>query len=252
MRYLLFLFLLGQRIFAADCDRFVALHYITSANNQGVVSAYQAFASTGVTARVYPLPIMLKNLHITDDLVREWAVQNIKVVSIGESYSPLLPYLLNHGVAAKAVDLWYHSGSLPDTFMGRAMKEYQAKYSDHLIPGSILDIPLQDNSVKVVIVHMLLNNFQNPEARNKAISEILRVLEPGGVALIADFSGYIYQKAEREFAESLGAYTIEADVKVIDWDPKMHGEYGPDLQNAEVKRAALRFFAFQKNSERLR
>ena len=56
--------------------------------------------------------------------------------------------------------------------------------------GSIYELPFSDSSFDVVFAHAIFEHISSPD---KALSEILRVLEPGGVAAIRspDWGGFI-------------------------------------------------------------
>ncbi len=49
------------------------------------------------------------------------------------------------------------------------------------------DMPLADGSFNYVLSNLCIHNIPTKEGRTKAIQEIVRVLKPGGVALISDF-----------------------------------------------------------------
>ena len=251
MRFLLVFSLILTAVIAPfswanSCKNALDFSMQIAADKAGVVTLTSA--NVEVKARVYPLQQMLAHLRIDEAMIRDWSQRQLKVASIGESYSPLLPHLLNQGVAAQGVDLWYHTQALPDSFMGRQMKAYQEKYANHLVAASITErLPYEDNSLDVVVMHMLMNNFKDLKMREKIINEISRVLKKDGVAIIADFSGYVFQKEDAAFALNAGNKVLAADVNVVDYDPNIHGaEYGPDLQGRDKIRVAFRYMKFQK------
>ncbi len=57
------------------------------------------------------------------------------------------------------------------------------------------NIPIEDNYFDYVVSNLCIHNISDREGRAKACSEIMRVLKPGGVALISDFTH------TREYAE---------------------------------------------------
>jgi SAM-dependent methyltransferase len=136
----------------------------------------------------HPLDLVMKDLSLSDEWLRVHAGQT--VVSLGEGTSGLVPHLLNRGLDAYGIDIWYDAVSkisdLAPMFPHSIGKLYQ--YSSHhttrLIEGSASDIPLKDNSVDVIVSHMLINNLGSSFQKNRMLAEIVRVLKPGGEARI--------------------------------------------------------------------
>ena len=58
--------------------------------------------------------------------------------------------------------------------------------------GSIYDLPFPDSSFDVVFAHAIFEHISSPD---KALAEILRVLEPGGIVAIRspDWGGFIVE-----------------------------------------------------------
>ena len=50
-----------------------------------------------------------------------------------------------------------------------------------------MNMSFADDSFDVILSNMCIHNIYNKEGREKACEEIVRVLKPGGTALIADF-----------------------------------------------------------------
>ena len=132
---------------------------------------------------VFPDHIVLADLNLTQaDLASRFKGKS--VVSVGEGVSGLLPLLLQNGVSARGLDLWYGSDNFPSNFSGKLMREYKEKYHDFLIPGDAQNMPFESGSVDVVLSHLLLNNIENIEIQKKILSEIIRVLKVSGEARI--------------------------------------------------------------------
>ena len=137
----------------------------------------------GKTARVYPLEFTLKNLGLPQNGDYS-GVGNIALV--GEGFGLLLPHILQTNDAVIAIDLWYgETGFLSNNEMSLNMMRYIENYGPYLAPGSATNLPLKDQSQKLVLSHMLLLNLGNFESQYYAVNEATRVLAPGGKAVFA-------------------------------------------------------------------
>jgi arsenite methyltransferase len=58
-------------------------------------------------------------------------------------------------------------------------------------------MPFPDNSFDVILSNLCLHNLYDQPTRQRAIEQIVRVLKPGGIALISDY------KRTAEYAEEL-------------------------------------------------
>lgn len=129
--------------------------------------------------------VLYKTVDIVDSLMIEpyhlikWRANGAKTLSLGEGFSGLVPFLLSQGVEVKGLDLWYHAlEDLPaQNNTVRLMREYTRNYGKHLIQGSASEIPLEDNSVDVILSHQLLNNLDQRTSR-EVINEAIRVIRP--------------------------------------------------------------------------
>jgi len=90
-----------------------------------------------------------------------------------------------------ALDVWSArdlTGNTPDALRANAVAEGVAGRI-HVLDADARTIPLDDESVDVVLSVFCLHNIEPASERETALAEIVRVLAPGGVALIADFPG---------------------------------------------------------------
>ena len=71
-----------------------------------------------------------------------------------------------------------------------------------VLDGDATSLQFSDDSFEVVLSNLCIHNIPSREAREKACHEIVRVLKPGGVALISDF---IHTAAYAEVFRSTGA-----------------------------------------------
>src|SRR5437667_12711903 len=64
--------------------------------------------------------------------------------------------------------------------------------------GNVESMPLQDSSVDVVVGNMVLHHCPHPEI---AISEMSRVLKPGGRIAVSDLQEHGYERLRKEHAD---------------------------------------------------
>ena len=123
----------------------------------------------------------------------EWLLKANKlqgrVLSIAEGTSGLVPFLNRSfgGKKAYGLDLCYGQkcDKSIDAGFREMLSQYQKRYKLQkdggiLIPGDASELPLQDSTYDVVLMHKLLNNISSAEVRQRMISEAFRVLRPGG------------------------------------------------------------------------
>ena len=89
---------------------------------------------------------------------------------------------------AVGVDLWRsadQSGNSAETTRRNAIAEGVADRVE-LHTGNMTALPFEDNSFDVVVSSLAIHNIRGRAGREKAISEAVRVLRPGGRLMIAD------------------------------------------------------------------
>jgi SAM-dependent methyltransferase len=118
----------------------------------------------------YPVEMVTENLGF--DATTLFGLQGAKVLSVGEGTSCLLPFLLDRGIDARGLDTVYHSDDSAERHPG--LVAYVKKYGDRLIKGDGRHIPLADNSVDVVVSHMVVNNVSF-EDQTAMVKEAMRV-----------------------------------------------------------------------------
>lgn len=150
---------------------------------------------------LYPVPVVLKNLGLDEAAVA--GLKGKKVLSVGEGYSGLLPYLRSKGVEAKGLDLWYGEKEFPQHATGRAMEKYRGENSGHLIPGSALHMPVANGSYDEVVSHMLVNNL--PEEQNLGyFREALRAVKLNGKVVTGGLEDWQLQRFKKLLREEHG------------------------------------------------
>ena len=89
---------------------------------------------------------------------------------------------------AVGVDLWQsadQSGNAAEATRRNAIAEGVADRVE-LHTGDMTALPFEDNSFDVVVSSLAIHNIRGSAGREKAISEAVRVLRPGGRLMIAD------------------------------------------------------------------
>lgn len=148
----------------------------------------------------HTLEDILQNLHLDRRLE---GFRGKSVLSVGEGYSDLLPFLLSKGISASAADSAYpqrnqslgqYETGLPTLpartqvqnrpapileNISRRQKEellqFVKKYRDRLIHASTPRLPLADASFDIVLSHRLLNNVVEIEEVLNFLREWIRV-----------------------------------------------------------------------------
>jgi len=95
----------------------------------------------------------------------------------GAGSGEFLRRCLQSGFAKKVIALEYDAGNY-----GRLEGNLGSDSRARLIRGSLLEIPLEDASVDTVMSTQVIEHIQDHE---KAASELVRILKPGGHALIS-------------------------------------------------------------------
>jgi ubiquinone/menaquinone biosynthesis C-methylase UbiE len=89
---------------------------------------------------------------------------------------------------AVGVDLWRtidQSGNSVEATQRNAVAEGVADRVE-LRTGDMMALPLEDNSFDLVLSSLAIHNISGRAGREKAISEAVRVLRPGGRLMIVD------------------------------------------------------------------
>ncbi|NGQ94768.1 class I SAM-dependent methyltransferase [Brevibacillus sp. SYP-B805] len=132
-----------------------------------------------------------------------------KVLDVGCGRGLVLNAAAHRLTTGKAVgiDIWNRqdqSGNDPDAMLANARMEGVAERVE-IVDGDARSMPFADSAFDVVVSSLALHNIPGSEERYRALSEILRVLKPGGRFAILDFQHV------REYAEAfarLGAVEV--------------------------------------------
>src|SRR5689334_14017570 len=99
---------------------------------------------------------------------------------------------------AVGVDLWRtvdQSGNSAEATRRNAVAEGVADRVE-VHTGDMTALPFEDNSFDVVLSSMAIHNISGSAGRQKAISEAVRVLRPGGRLMILDVRGSRHYQAQ--------------------------------------------------------
>lgn len=107
--------------------------------------------------------------------------------------------LTNSGKAV-GVDIWNRgdqTGNSPSATLENARREGVADKVE-VRNGDARELPFPDSTFDMVISSLAIHNIKDQNGRDKAISEIVRILKPGGKAAIYDIKG------TKRYAEKFG------------------------------------------------
>ncbi|MBS1785624.1 MAG: class I SAM-dependent methyltransferase [Acidobacteria bacterium] len=93
------------------------------------------------------------------------------------------------GGRAVGLDIWNQedlSGNGPEATRTNLEAEGASDRAE-LVDGNAMAMPFPDGSFEVVVSSLCLHNLYQAQDRAKALAEIVRVLKPGGRAVIQDF-----------------------------------------------------------------
>ena len=122
-----------------------------------------------------------------------------RILDLGCGRGAVLLMAAQHLTTGRAVgvDLWRNadqSGNSAEATQRNALAEGVADRVE-LHTGDMTALPFEDNSFDVVVSSLAVHNISGSAGREKAISEAVRVLRPGGRLLIADIRGTLHHQA---------------------------------------------------------
>lgn len=116
-----------------------------------------------------------------------------RILDLGCGRGAVLLLAAQHLTTGRAVgvDLWRRvdqSGNSPEATRRNALAEGVADRVE-LHTADMTALPFEDKSMDVVVSSLAIHNISGRAGREKAVSEAVRVLRPGGRLLIADVRG---------------------------------------------------------------
>lgn len=97
--------------------------------------------------------------------------------------------LLNAGGHATGIDMWSNvdMGGNSEAATRKNLDLEGVASRCNLVTGYAQEIPFADATFDVIVSNLCLHNIYDRPTRTKALGEIVRVLKPGGIALISDY-----------------------------------------------------------------
>jgi SAM-dependent methyltransferase len=132
-----------------------------------------------------------------------------RILDLGCGRGAVLLIAAQHLTTGRAVgvDLWRtvdQSGNSAEATQRNAIAEGVADRVE-LHTGDMTSLPFEDSSFEVVVSSLAIHNISGRAGREKAISEAVRVLRPGGRLLIVDVRGTRQHQAQ---LAKLGMYDV--------------------------------------------
>ena len=97
--------------------------------------------------------------------------------------------LLSSGGKATGIDIWSNVDMGGNSEAATRQNLELEGISDHCtlrgVPAQ--EMPFPDGSFDVILSNLCLHNIYDRETRRRAVEQIIRVLKPGGVAIISDY-----------------------------------------------------------------
>jgi arsenite methyltransferase len=107
--------------------------------------------------------------------------------------------LLASGGKATGIDIWSNvdmgGNSEAATLHNLELEGIRDRCT--LLGVAAQEMPFPDGTFNVILSNLCLHNIYDPETRRRAVQQIIRVLKPGGVAILSDY------KLTGEYAEQL-------------------------------------------------
>lgn len=79
--------------------------------------------------------------------------------------------------------------------------------------GELEHLPLRDNEADLAVLSMVLHHLTNPE---DGIKEVSRILEPGGILILADFAKHDMESLRTEYGDRWLGFTDDFIEKILD------------------------------------
>jgi ubiquinone/menaquinone biosynthesis C-methylase UbiE len=226
--FVVFLFLLSMDATASDCSRFLAppfefqmskrLETPSHIPDDVFVSTspphYRSYVMAHITGeRHFPLDTVLQVLKLNQTK----RMDKKKVLSIGEGYSGLLPWLRRYGAEPIGLDLIYHLTRFPTRKAQDEINSFTIENSGYLIAGDGRYLPFANESFDAIFSsfvfhYMLTVANRDPYSAITMLQEAARVLKVGGEARFSMFwddTDYLQDVLDSAFDKYGDAITMQ-------------------------------------------
>ncbi len=139
----------------------------------------------------------IRSLYVSQQQVEEKLLTIIgdqpvrELLDIGTGTGRILEILAPHVARGEGIDL--SKGMLA---VARSNIESSGLTNIHVRKGNMYNLPVEDSSVDLVVVHMVLHYSDDPQ---EAIREAARVMRPKGRVIVIDFAAHSEEKLRSEF-----------------------------------------------------
>ncbi|OIJ15171.1 SAM-dependent methyltransferase [Anaerobacillus arseniciselenatis] len=110
--------------------------------------------------------------------------------------------------------------------------------------GNVSEMPIDDNTVDFIVCSAAFKNFSNPDT---ALSEMYRVLKPGGTALIIDMNGSASKNNVKNLTKEMGVKGVEALFMNVTFRFLKKGAYTPMEMNDLISKTEFKDFNVKEN-----
>ena len=169
----------------------LAVLYLVLAINTGERSFWVEAAFILAIDAIYLYATLRSKFAVWADLLDQLKLRgDERILDLGCGRGAVLMLAAQHLTTGRAVgvDLWKRgdqSGNAAEATQRNAVAEGVADRVE-VHTGDMQALPFEDNSFDLIVSSMAIHNISGRAGREKAVSEAVRVLRPGGRLLIAD------------------------------------------------------------------
>ena len=179
----------------------LAVLYLVLAINTGERKFWVEAAFILAIDAIYLYATLRSKFAVWADLLDQLKLRgDERILDLGCGRGAVLMLAAQHLTTGRAVgvDLWKRgdqSGNAAEATQRNAVAEGVADRVE-VHTGDMQALPFEDNSFDLIVSSMAIHNISGRAGREKAVSEAVRVLRPGGRLLIADVRGTRQHQAQ--------------------------------------------------------
>ena len=179
----------------------LAVLYLVLAINTGERKFWVEAAFILAIDAIYLYATLRSKFVVWADLLDELKLRgDERILDLGCGRGAVLMLAAQHLTTGRAVgvDLWKRgdqSGNAAEATQRNAVAEGVADRVE-VHTGDMQALPFEDNSFDLIVSSMAIHNISGRAGREKAVSEAVRVLRPGGRLLIADVRATRHHRAQ--------------------------------------------------------